>query len=153
MKNRYQALKKYWVPLGAEQDAIDSEEEEMQVPPPQTEPPAEPQLAVRADVPGAAINSTQQQPQVMPEGYEVEGANGWQINNLPPGMSQQQDPKGLYACLREGATTADGPLSHKFLVLQSRLHKASQLIARENHDEQVTGWDLEFSVSSARTAL
>lgn len=122
------------------------------------------QPAVRPDVPGAATNTAtttsqqqqllqlQQQPQVQmqmqppqqleqpQEGVETEGMSAAQgaAQPAPGNGKERQEPKGLYTCLKEGALTADGPLYHKFMVLQSRLHKTSQVITAESQHAQVS---------------
>ena len=138
VKNRYQALKKYWAPVGEAappgmQEAPGSDDEH--TPDSQPEPP----LGVRPDASGAAPISSQQQVPVMPEVPQFEEHGLMGLLQQPPSVvpERQQEPRPLQACLKEGAMTADGPLYHKFMVLQSRLHKTSQVINRDNQQAQV----------------
>lgn len=163
VKNRYQALKKYWVPDGPEaqaamQESMGSEEDdagEPAVPPqlapqipaeptdPIVEPPSiDPSEAVRADLPSvaaatatatAATASTEVPPEGEQPAEEVATASG--TSQAPVAVDKPEARRAWP--IRESVTSPDGPLSHKFMVLQSRLHKASQLIARESDDLQV----------------
>ena len=165
MKNRYQALKKYWVPDGPEaqaamQESMGSEEDDtgeaaapQQIPPQipiapinptnpnPVGPPVDPSQAFRTDLPGTATASVA--PPTASTSTEVpQSVQPVEETATAPGTSQPivavEKPEARRAWpVRESVTSPDGPLSHKFMVLQSRLHKASQLIARESDDLQV----------------
>lgn len=105
--------------------------------------PADPSLAVRADLPSTATASSSadvtQTSQPPPE--EAATAAG----PSQPAVAVDKPEARRTWPVKENLTSPDGPLSHKFMVLQSRLHKASQLIARESDDLQVLPVALDFT--------
>ena len=137
VKNRYQALKKYWVPLdpGAHpgsQDTMGSEDEDMGM------PAEENRLVVRPDLPDAATTSSQEQQQQQQQEQNSEEAREAGACETHAAVGEDmQEQRVPFTGSRESAAVADGPLSHKFMVLQSRLHKASQLIAKADCDIKV----------------